>query len=171
MRSQRYNLESGSCNIDRVAACFNKKPIHCHPPPPFPRVLRKLRKQHLARHANRPVEGHNFGAGLGGGPRHSEWQWQGGSNTNRRRISVRFEWYKLESGSGSIGRVAVCFKIIRKKEFFIRQSTWHGVECVARHGEWQWLGGSGTNRRSRSRRFEWYKLESGSDSIDRVTIC
>jgi hypothetical protein len=34
------------------------------------------------------------------------------------------------------------------------------------HGEWQWLGGSGTNRRSGSRRFEWYRLERGSGSIE-----
>jgi hypothetical protein len=30
------------------------------------------------------------------------------------------------------------------------------------------LGGSGTKRRARSRRFEWYKLQRGSGSIGRV---
>jgi hypothetical protein len=30
------------------------------------------------------------------------------------------------------------------------------------------MGGSGTSRCARSRRFEWYKLESGSGSIGRV---
>jgi hypothetical protein len=31
---------------------------------------------------------------------------------------------------------------------------------------WQWLGGSGGNRKRRSRRFEWYQLEFMSGSID-----
>jgi hypothetical protein len=33
-----------------------------------------------------------------------EWQWQGGSGVSRFVRSMRFEWYKLESGSGSIHR-------------------------------------------------------------------
>jgi hypothetical protein len=33
--------------------------------------------------------------------------------------------------------------------------------CVA---EWQWLGGSGTVGKRRSRRFEWYKI--GSVAVD-----
>jgi hypothetical protein len=36
-----------------------------------------------------------------------EWQWLGCSGINRLVRSVRFEWYKFQSGSGSIGRVAV----------------------------------------------------------------
>jgi hypothetical protein len=43
-------------------------------------------------------------AGDAGVWRGQEWQWQGGSGTSRKRRSVRFEWYRLESGSGSIGR-------------------------------------------------------------------
>jgi hypothetical protein len=34
-----------------------------------------------------------------------EWQWLGGSGTVGKRRSGRFEWYRLECGSGSIGRV------------------------------------------------------------------
>jgi hypothetical protein len=36
-----------------------------------------------------------------------EWQWQGGSGISRQRTSARFEWWWFESGSGSIGRVAM----------------------------------------------------------------
>jgi hypothetical protein len=36
---------------------------------------------------------------------HGEWQWQFDSGIIRKRRSVRFEWYKLESVSGSIDRV------------------------------------------------------------------
>jgi hypothetical protein len=35
------------------------------------------------------------------------WQWRGGSCTVGKRRSVRFEWYQIQGGSGSIGGVAV----------------------------------------------------------------
>jgi hypothetical protein len=57
----------------------------------------------------------------GGAVRPREWQWLGGSGTIRRRRSVRFEWWWLESGSGSIGRVVACLKNVKKsreKMFF-----------------------------------------------------
>jgi hypothetical protein len=47
--------------------------------------------------------------------------------------------------------------------------TWASRLLWQWHGEWQWLGGSGTNRQRRSVRFEWWWLECGSDSIGRVT--
>jgi hypothetical protein len=37
------------------------------------------------------------------------------------------------------------------------------------HGEWQWQFDSGVIRKRRSRRVEWYQLESVGGSIDRVT--
>jgi hypothetical protein len=39
--------------------------------------------------------------------RAKEWQWLGGSGTVGKRRSVRFEWYQIQGGSGSIGGVAV----------------------------------------------------------------
>jgi hypothetical protein len=36
--------------------------------------------------------------------------------------------------------------------------------------EWQWLGGSGTNRQIRPARSFWYELECGSGSIEFDTI-
>jgi hypothetical protein len=44
---------------------------------------------------------------------------------------------------------------------------WYGRQWG---GGWQWQGGSGTNRKRRSRRVEWYVLQRGSGSIDRVAI-
>ena len=42
--------------------------------------------------------------------------------------------------------------------------------CAGGTGAWgvngfQWLGGSGVNRKRGSRRFEWYQLQRGSGSI------
>jgi hypothetical protein len=36
-----------------------------------------------------------------------KWQWLGGNNINREIISMRFGWYRLESGNGSIKRDTV----------------------------------------------------------------
>jgi hypothetical protein len=44
---------------------------------------------------------------VGTGQWHREWQWQGGSGVIRQRRSRRFEWYRLQFGSGSIGRVGI----------------------------------------------------------------
>jgi hypothetical protein len=96
-----------------------------------------------------------------------EWQWLGGSGINRRGRSMRFEWYRLESGSGSIGRVTR--DITTTFQFCSKKQNWGYCLLVAVagwHGEWQWHIGSGTNRQTRSARFEWYQLEHGSGSID-----
>jgi hypothetical protein len=42
--------------------------------------------------------------------------------------------------------------------------------CSGWRGELQWQGGSSTNRKSKSRRFELYKLERDSVNIDRVAV-
>jgi hypothetical protein len=44
--------------------------------------------------------------GVGGWQWRGEWQWLGGSGSIRKRGAVRSFWYRLENGSGSIGRVA-----------------------------------------------------------------
>jgi hypothetical protein len=42
---------------------------------------------------------------------------------------------------------------------------------IAWQGEWQWRGGSGTIRKRRLRRFEWYQIEGGRGGIGRaITI-
>jgi hypothetical protein len=46
---------------------------------------------------------------------HREWQWENGSGTVGKRRSGRFEWYKLECGSGSISGVVVDWKMGEKK--------------------------------------------------------
>jgi hypothetical protein len=64
-------------------------------------------------------------------------------------------------GSGSVG-VAVLAEIwwfeynVEKKTE--KKVVVAGVGCVSRQwpGEWQWLHGSGTSRRGKSRRFEWW---------------
>jgi hypothetical protein len=52
-----------------------------------------------------------------------------------------------------------------KKNFFWKKVSIGGSSGWQRNGEWRWLGGSGINRKRRSVRFEWYKLECGSGSI------
>jgi hypothetical protein len=44
------------------------------------------------------------------------------------------------------------------------------VAAAAVDGAWQWQGVVGVNRKSRSRRFEWWQDDSGSGSIGRVVI-
>jgi hypothetical protein len=64
----------------------------------------------------------------------------------------------------------------RFKKWQIKVGTKSNMQCEITQSrrqfdrEWQWLGKSGTVRRSRSRRFEWWWLEGGSGSIGRVMI-
>jgi hypothetical protein len=44
------------------------------------------------------------------------WQWLRGSGVIRKRGSGRFEWYRLERGSGSIGRVLIKKEKSKKKK-------------------------------------------------------
>jgi hypothetical protein len=66
--------------------------------------------------------------------------------------SRRFEWYRLEIGSGNIGRVVTL--VVQM--------------CSVYDGEWQWLVVVGTVGKRGAMRFEWYRFECGSGSIGRV---
>jgi hypothetical protein len=90
-----------------------------------------------------------------------EWQWQGGSGTNRFARSRRFEWCNFQRGSGSIGGVVTSppQKNQGKCFFFFFCRLVNMVLCL------QWQGGSGTNRCARSARFEWCNFQRGSGSI------
>jgi hypothetical protein len=56
----------------------------------------------------------------------------------------------------------------------VRQWQWHEKKvrvAVAQfqRGGWQWLGGSGCNRREMAVRFEWCIIENVNVNIDRDT--
>jgi hypothetical protein len=54
-----------------------------------------------------------------------------------------------------------------KKKKKVAVDGWQGV---SRHGEWQWLGGSGVIRKVTSRRFEWHASHHSSGSIGSVAV-
>jgi hypothetical protein len=83
---------------------------------------------------------------------HGEWQWQVDSNIIRKRRSVRFEWYKLESVSGIIDRVMT--KLEKYKKMAVDGWQWHSNWQVTQqvasgsgskwHWQLQWLNGCGS---------------------------
>jgi hypothetical protein len=87
------------------------------------------------------------------------------SKDNEKMIFLGLFWYikkkvatnaaSIDGGSGRVSGHGVQSRYRHR----LRRTGWHG--------EWQWLGGSGTNRNIRSARFQWYQLERGSGSIGR----
>jgi hypothetical protein len=96
---------------------------------------------------------------------HEEWQWFNGSGTIRQIRSIRFDWYKFQSGSGSIKRdievlykesgsgwvavavfLAVAHSIVAVAGWQWYQSTDKINAVILVHfffgAGWQWLGGS-----------------------------
>jgi hypothetical protein len=82
---------------------------------------------------------------------------RGGSNGGRMAVAVA-----VSSEISPDRRVAVAVNSGCKQWLWKRGARWDG--------EWQWLGGSGTIRKRRARRFEWYRLGGGSGCIGRVAV-